>query len=191
MPRLPGEWRKILVQLGLDYSQIETLLDAENEFRGKVNILEMIESVIDDVKKAKFIANWNVNNLIPMLRESEMAIKSIDYNSIELAIYELSNDNKLSSTNAKLLFRDLVVMDKLPDIESYANEKGYIQVSDESSIAKIVDEVLADASSTKAVADLKNGNDKVIGFLVGQVMKKSGGKANPALAQKLIRERIS
>ena len=191
MPRLPVEWRKTLGQLGLDYSQIETLLDAENEFRGKVNILEMIESVIDDVKKAKFIANWNVNNLIPMLRESEMAIKSIDYNSIELAIYELSNDNKLSSTNAKLLFRDLVVMDKLPDIESYANEKGYIQVSDESSIAKIVDEVLADTSSAKAVADLKNGNDKVIGFLVGQVMKKSGGKANPALAQKLIRERIS
>ena len=42
----------------------------------------------------------------------------------------------------------------------------------------------------KAVEDLKNGNDKVIGFLVGQIMKKSGGKANPALAQKLIRERI-
>jgi len=50
--------------------------------------------------------------------------------------------------------------------------------------------VLADPASAKAVEDIKNGNDKVIGFLVGQVMKKSQGKANPELAQKLIRARI-
>ena len=65
-----------------------------------------------------------------------------------------------------------------------------IQESDEGAIAAIVDEVLADPASAKAVADIKAGNDKVIGFLVGQIMKKSQGKANPALAQKLIRERL-
>jgi len=191
MPRLPGEWRLILGQLGLEYLQIETLLDAENEFRGKVSILQLIEDVISDTKKAKFIANWNVNNLIPIFREPSFVMDSVDYSVIELAIYELLNDNKLNSTNAKILFRELVVLNKLTDIEQYATDKGYIQVSDESSIALIVDEVLADESSARAVADLKNGNEKVIGFLVGQVMKKSGGKANPALAQKLIRERIS
>ena len=191
MPRLPGEWRQILSQLGLDYLPIETLLDAENEFRGKINILQMIEDVIADPKKAKFIANWNVNTLIPILRsDTDFKIGQTDYLALESAIYELSDANKLSSTNAKILFRELADLDELPNIETYATDKGYIQVSDEGAIAAIVDEVLADPISAKAVEDLKNGNDKVIGFLVGQIMKKSGGKANPALAQKLIRERI-
>jgi threonyl-tRNA synthetase len=75
-------------------------------------------------------------------------------------------------------------------LEEIAKEKNLLQVSDEGAIAKIVDEVLADASSAKAVADIKSGNDKAIGFLVGQIMKRSQGKANPALAQKLIRERL-
>lgn len=191
MPRLPGEWRTILRQLGLDYLPIETLLDAENEFRGQINILKMIEDVIADPKKAKFVANWTVNNFITLLRgEPTFEIKPIDYLALEVAIYELTEANKLSSTNAKILFRELAVMGELPDVEKYATDKGYIQVSDEGSIAAVVDEVLADPASAKAVEDLRSGNDKVIGFLVGQVMKKSGGKANPALAQKLIRERI-
>lgn len=191
MPRLPMEWRLILQRLGMDYLPIETLLDAENEFRGKINLLQMIEDVIEDTKKAKFIANWNVNMLIPVLRsEPDFKFGSIDYLALETAIYELTDGNKLSSTNAKILFRELIGNESLPDIEKYATEKGYIQVSDEGSIATIVDEVLADSSSFKAIEDVKNGNDKVIGFLVGQVMKKSMGKANPELAQKLIRERI-
>ena len=190
MPRLPGEWREILSTLGLDYLQIETLLDVENDYRGKLSILSMIESVISDIKKAKFIANWNVNNFIPLLREESVELGKIDYMAIESAIYELLEQNKLSSTNAKTLFRELINTDILTDIESYATEKGYIQVSDENAIAAIVDEVLADPISAKAVEDLKNGNDKVIGFLVGQIMKRSGGKANPSLAQKLIKERI-
>ena len=74
--------------------------------------------------------------------------------------------------------------------EKIAEKMNLLQVSDEGAIAKIVDEVLADSASQKAIEDIRNGNDKAIGFLVGQIMKKSKGKANPALAQKLIRERI-
>ena len=71
-----------------------------------------------------------------------------------------------------------------------ARAKNLLQVSDEGAIATIVDEVLADPASAASVADIKAGKDKAIGFLVGQVMKKSRGKANPSLAQKLIRERL-
>ena len=190
VPRLPGEWRKILGQLGLEYAQIETLLYAQNEYRGKIDILNLIDSVIDDSKKAKFIANWNVNIFIPLLREEFFVPSKIDYFALESTIYELVEQNKLSSTNAKILFRELADEDILPDVENYAVEKGYIQESDESIIVEIVDEVLGDSASTKAVEDLKNGNDKVIGFLVGQVMRKSQGKANPGLVQKIIRERV-
>lgn len=53
-----------------------------------------------------------------------------------------------------------------------------------------MDEVLADPANAKAMADIQAGNERVVGFLVGQIMKKSSGKANPALAQKLLRERM-
>ena len=190
MPRLSGEWRKLLQQLELNYLQIETLLDAENEYRGKVAILDSIEKVVGDIKKAKFIANWNVNVFIPILREELFVPGDIDYLALESTIYELLEQNKLSSTNAKALFSELTKNDKLPNIEQYAVDRGYIQVSDETAIAAIVDEVLSDQSSIKAVEDLRNGNDKVIGFLVGQVMKKSGGKANPGIVQNLIRQKL-
>jgi len=71
-----------------------------------------------------------------------------------------------------------------------AEQRNLLQVSDEGEIATIVEEVLADPASAASIADIKAGKDKAIGFLVGQVMKKSQGKANPALAQKLIRERL-
>ncbi|NTW61479.1 Asp-tRNA(Asn)/Glu-tRNA(Gln) amidotransferase subunit GatB [Candidatus Saccharibacteria bacterium] len=192
MPKLPGEWRNILSSLDLSYQAVETLLDAENEFRGKIEFLNTIKSIIDDgdYEKAKFIANWQINILIPMLRDEAFVFGKVNHLELEATIYELVKSEKLSSTNAKQLFKDLISADSLPNIEKFAEDKGYIQVSDEGAMVAIIDEVLNDPISVKAVADFKSGNEKVIGFLVGQVMKKSGGKANPGLAQKLLKERM-
>ncbi len=191
VPRLPGEWRTMLRSFELDHSQIETLIGAENDYRSLVDLLGMIEQATSDPKKAKFIAIWNVNNFIPILRDNFDKLKNLDFYKLESVIYDLISENKLSSTNAKLLFSDLVLGESLTDdIEGYANQKGYIQMTDESAVIAVVEEVLADPICAKAVEDLKNGNEKVIGFIVGQIMKRSGGKANPALAQKLIKERI-
>jgi aspartyl-tRNA(Asn)/glutamyl-tRNA(Gln) amidotransferase subunit B len=74
------------------------------------------------------------------------------------------------------------------DIESFATEHGFIQVSDEGEIAKIVEQVLAE--NPKAAEDVRNGEMKAIGFLTGQVMKASKGKANPSLAQTLIKKQL-
>ena len=63
-------------------------------------------------------------------------------------------------------------------------------MSDEGQISAIVDTVLADPASQKAIEDFRSGNEKAIGYLVGQIMKQSHGKANPGLAQKLIREKL-
>ncbi|MCA9339645.1 MAG: Asp-tRNA(Asn)/Glu-tRNA(Gln) amidotransferase subunit GatB, partial [Candidatus Saccharibacteria bacterium] len=71
-----------------------------------------------------------------------------------------------------------------------AEAKNLLQVSDENAIGEIVDAVMADEASAASIADIKAGKDKAIGYLVGQVMKKSQGQANPALAQNLIRERL-
>ena len=108
-----------------------------------------------------------------------------------LELAKLTADSKISSTGAKEVFLDLfdnVYTGKMPT--EIAEAKSLLQVSDEGAIAAIVDEVLADPASQKAVEDIRGGNDKAIGFLVGQVMKQSKGQANPGLAQKLIRERL-
>jgi aspartyl-tRNA(Asn)/glutamyl-tRNA(Gln) amidotransferase subunit B len=95
---------------------------------------------------------------------------------------------ELSSTSAKEVFNELLTSTLSP--REIAEAKNLIQVSDEGAIAVIVEEVLADPASAASIADIKAGKDKAIGYLVGQIMKKSHGKANPALAQKLIRERL-
>jgi aspartyl-tRNA(Asn)/glutamyl-tRNA(Gln) amidotransferase subunit B len=95
-------------------------------------------------------------------------------------------DNKLSSTAAKEVLAE--VLANGGDPEQIATSKNLIQESDEGAIAEIVAKVLAD--NPKAAEDVKNGEMKAVGFLTGQVMKQSQGKANPALAQQLIKKQL-
>jgi aspartyl-tRNA(Asn)/glutamyl-tRNA(Gln) amidotransferase subunit B len=185
MPVLPDEWRKRLGTLGLDISQIDTLLDAQVEFASE-GYLSLLEHIFLDSTFAKQLANWLVNVDIPFVRESGGNVK-VDRAIFYKAIADLVTSGKLSSTNAKALIVELLAVENLPDdVAAYALDKGYIQVSDEGEIMKIVEQVLAD--NAKAAEDVKGGEMKAIGFLVGQVMKASQGKANPALAQQLIRK---
>ena len=191
LPKLPNEWRQILKKLGLDYLQIETLITAENVYRDKLDILAMIEKA-DNESEAKFIANWNVNNLVPILSDESFDVAcSTDFYNVISSIFKLVSGDKISSTKAKELFKEaLLVGANDIDIEQFATEKGYIQISDDSMIDEIVDQVLNDPAAEKAVTDLRNGNEKVIGFLVGQVMQKSAGKANPKKVQEAIKNKI-
>ncbi|HET8884340.1 MAG TPA: Asp-tRNA(Asn)/Glu-tRNA(Gln) amidotransferase subunit GatB [Candidatus Saccharimonadales bacterium] len=185
VPKLPYEYRSSWQDMALDQAVTNKLLDNQSVAKAIDAILERYDS--DTTKR---VVNWFSS---VQLEESHFAAVESGLVGPQRLV-ELSQmvaDNKLSSTGAKEIFLDLfdeVYTDKSP--EEIAESKNLLQVSDESAIAAIVDEVLADPASAKAVADIKAGNDKVIGFLVGQIMKKSQGKANPALAQKLIRERL-
>jgi aspartyl-tRNA(Asn)/glutamyl-tRNA(Gln) amidotransferase subunit B len=190
MPVMPAEWRERLSQLGLDVSQTETLLEAELD-APEVNYLELIEKNLDDQTFARQLANWFVNLEIP-LRRDEKVLNEGD-NAARLAfykaVYELANAGKLSSTNAKSLLADVLAAHNYPEnVAAHAEAQGFIQVSDEGEIAKIVEQVLAE--NAKAAEDVKAGEMKAIGFLVGQVMKQSRGKANPQLAQQLIKKQL-
>ncbi len=96
--------------------------------------------------------------------------------------------NEVSSTAGKEIFAEILQTDTDP--LAVAEAKHLLQVSDEGAIEAIVDQVIAAPGCAKAVADFKSGQDKVIGFLVGQVMKQSKGQANPALAQKILRQKL-
>ncbi|MFI5270622.1 MAG: Asp-tRNA(Asn)/Glu-tRNA(Gln) amidotransferase subunit GatB [Candidatus Saccharimonadales bacterium] len=192
MPVMPDEWRNRLASIGLDPVQTEILLDSQIELG--IDYLSLIEENISDKPKAKTFANWVINVEVPDQKikvESGKDIKDSNSQrgSIYLAVYELVQAGKLNSNKASLLLIDLLALEKLPDsTESYAQEKHYIQVSDEGEIAKIVESVLKE--NEKAAEDVRSGEMKAIGFLVGQVMKQSQGKANPKMAQELIKKHL-
>lgn len=181
MPILPPYFREKWTGLGLDKSVVESLLAHKT-------YAELIVTIQDNAGNdvAKRVAHWFASGLSGDDDATELATAFSPEVFVELA--QMVDANELSSTTAKEVFNELLVSDKSP--REIAEAKNLIQVSDEGAIAAIVDEVLADPASAKAVEDIRAGNDKVIGFLVGQVMKKSQGKANPALAQKLIREKL-
>lgn len=179
VPKLPPEYRQEFADLGVDKSVVNTVL-------AKQLLAEMVSQVLaKDKVAAKRVANWVASNLNI---EEEAELESVARIDDLLDLATMTENSEISSNAASELFNDLMAGAVSP--RALAEKKNLLQVSDESAIATIVDEVLADPSSKKAVEDIKAGNDKAIGFLVGQIMKKSQGKANPALAQKLIRERL-
>lgn len=183
VPMLPGEYREKWQSLELDRSVVDSLLATQDYAR---TITEVQQKTDDAV--AKRVAHWFASALGGSDEEADASVVMrlpVD-NFIELA--RMVEANELSSTAAKEVFLELLVSEAGP--RQIAESKNLLQVSDEGEIAKIVDEVLADPASEKSLADIREGKDKAIGYLVGQIMKKSQGKANPALAQKLIRERL-
>jgi aspartyl-tRNA(Asn)/glutamyl-tRNA(Gln) amidotransferase subunit B len=181
LPLLPPYYREKWVNLGLDKSVIGSILAHQSY---AVLIATVQDNAGDD--KAKRVANWFASSISTDEETAEVASTFVPEGFIELA--DMVEKNELSSTAAKEVFNELLTSDRTP--RQIAEEKNLLQVSDEGAIAAIVDEVLANPANAKAIEDIKSGNDKVIGFLVGQIMKKSAGKANPGLAQKLIREKI-
>ncbi len=189
MPVMPDAWRERLGGLGLDVSQVETLLDAQVEFVGE-GYLELLEDALEDKAYAKQLANWLVNVDIPYVRESGRST-AVSRALFYKAVAHLVASGRLSSTNAKALIVSLLAAEALPDdVAEFAEKQGYIQESDEGAVREIVRTVLDNPAHAKAVTDVRGGEMKAIGFLVGQVMKASRGKANPALAQQLIRKEL-
>ena len=165
-------------------------MDAEVE-DGQASYLPLIENNLDNKELATYLANWFVNLEIPLHRQTETTTKLADTVRLAtyLTTYNLIKADKLSSTNAKALLNDLLVNDNTPtDIAAYAEGQGFLQVSDEGEVAKIVSQVISE--NAKAAEDVKQGETKATQFLVGQVMKLSRGKANPQVAQELIKKQL-
>lgn len=177
--KLPHEYRAEFADLGVDKSVVNSLLAHQL-------YAELVSGVLaQDQKAAKRTANWIASNLSS---DDEQAVTSVARVEDLVALAAMVEQSEVSSNAASELFNDL--MNGATDPRRLAEAKNLLQVSDEGAIADIVDAVLADPASAKAVDDIRAGNDKAIGYLVGQVMKQSKGQANPGMAQKLIRERI-
>lgn len=182
VPLLPAYYRNNWKTLNLDRSVIEALLGKQSY---AILITEIQMNAGDEA--ARRVAHWFASSVTA--NDEEVAIIASNFvpeGYVELA--HMVSMNELSSTAAKEIFGIILTSDVSP--RQLAIEKNLIQESDESTILVIIDEVLADPASEQSVIDIKAGQDKAIGFLVGQVMKKSAGKANPAITQQLIRKRL-
>ncbi|MNH12343.1 Aspartyl/glutamyl-tRNA(Asn/Gln) amidotransferase subunit B [compost metagenome] len=185
VPALPPFYREAWKVLNFDDTVVNALLASQSS-------AELVQRLLDKAEEsaARRTGLWFLMALVEEtdadVREEQNGQPISDDLFIELT--HMVDGDELSSTAAKEVFFEMLKTSQSPRV--IAETKNLLQVSDEGAIAAIVDEVLADPASAKAVEDVRNGNDKVIGFLVGQIMKRSQGKANPALAQKLIRERL-
>jgi aspartyl-tRNA(Asn)/glutamyl-tRNA(Gln) amidotransferase subunit B len=184
MPILPRHYRNEFSKMELDAAVVEQIINDPG-------FAQMVNRIFErsGAEHARRIAFWLIQ---PIVNEEEFAgFESKEYKShfpddSYFKLSEMVEANKLSSTAAKEIFAEL--LKKGGDPEKIAEEKDLIQVSNEGEIEKIVAEVLAENS--QAAEDVKKGEMKAIGFLVGQVMKKSRGKANPQMAQDLIKKQL-
>lgn len=136
---------------------------------------------------AKQASNWLMGEVSAHLNKARLELHDLPMTPESLAsMINLIEKGTLSSKMAKKVFSILV--DKGGDPEQIVKEEGLAQISDEATLLKVVTEVLD--ANPQSIEDFKNGKDRAIGFLVGQIMKKTKGQANPPMVNKLLLQEI-
>ena len=137
---------------------------------------------------AKKVVNWIIADLFGLLNEAGIELQDSKMAPEQLAgLVALVDSGKVSGKQAKLVLQGM--FESGADAEAVAAEKGLEQVTDEGAIETVVDQVIAE--NEDAADKVRAGQMNTIGFLVGQVMKKSRGKANPGMVNELLRKKLS
>ena len=184
MPMMSDEYRTRFDSLNLDASEREAILNYPILAKRLTEVCEK------NVALAPRVAHWFSGIL--MAEENVDKDYSLATATELLELSEMVEKKELSSTAGKEIFLEMYDRkntSKTP--HQLAKEMNLLQENDEEALGKIIDEVLAAPECAKAAEDVRNGEMKAIGFLVGQVMKKSKGKANPATVNELIKAKLS
>jgi len=140
-----------------------------------------------DARVAKQCANWIVGNLSARLNDAGLDVAQSRVNAVQLrGLIDRIADDTISGKIAKDVFDAMWAGEG--DVDAIIAAKGLKQISDSGEIGKIVDQVLA--ANAQQVADYKAGKEKAFNSLVGQVMKATTGKANPAQVNALLKEKL-
>lgn len=161
-------------------------LDAEKITNSK-HMADFFDNTVKVCGNAKLVANWLMGDVSRILNEQEIDITEAKFSATHLGeLISLIEKNVISSAIAKTVFEEMAVSGMSP--EKIVEEKGLKQVTDESAIRELVIKVLDQNASS--VADYLAGKERAMGFIVGQTMKESKGKANPGIVNKLIKEEL-
>ena len=181
LPELPAaRCRRYQDDLGLpEYDA--GVLTAEKE------VADYFEAALQEYGEAKKLSNWIMGEVMRELNDRGATLDACRLQPSELAkLVRLVDDGVISGNIAKNVFKEL--FETGGDPEAHVKAKGLVQISDTSAIEGLVDEVIAENPSE--VERFKGGEKKLTGFFVGQVMKKSKGKANPGLVNQLLARKL-
>lgn len=181
LPELPDEKKhRFMNDYGLSAYDASVLI-AE---RARATYFETVANGRD----AKLAANWVINELLGILNKDGKVLDDSPITAEQLGgLIELISDNTISGKIAKDVFADMYATGK--DAAAIVEEKGLKQVTDTGAIEAVIDAVIA--ANPDNVAAYKGGKDKLFGFFVGQVMKETQGKANPAIVNELLKQKLS
>jgi aspartyl-tRNA(Asn)/glutamyl-tRNA(Gln) amidotransferase subunit B len=150
-------------------------------------IADYFETCIKQFHQPKTVSNWVMGELTRELNDSGTDVSASPVSPDRLvSLLAMVDQGTISLKVAREMFPELYRSGKTP--EQIVQEKGLTQVSDAGALEKVIDEVLS--KSPTQVAQFKEGKQQVLGFLVGQVMKASGGKANPGKVNELLRKKL-
>ncbi|MDI3546872.1 MAG: aspartyl-tRNA(Asn)/glutamyl-tRNA(Gln) amidotransferase subunit [Halanaerobiales bacterium] len=181
LPELPLERKeRFISDYGLPAYDAGVLTDSRD-------LADLFEECVQAYDDPKTVSNWIMGEFLRLVKEAGIEVAESKITGKLLAkMLRLMDDGTISSKIAKTVFEEMFKTGKDP--ETIVEEKGLKQISDEGKLEEIVDQIIL--ANPNVVEDIKNGKDKAIGFLVGQVMKETRGKANPQLVNKLLREKI-
>ncbi|MER2562392.1 MAG: Asp-tRNA(Asn)/Glu-tRNA(Gln) amidotransferase subunit GatB [Myxococcaceae bacterium] len=148
---------------------------------------EFFERCLSEVGDAKQVSNWFMGELSRLLNESKSTIAQVKFTPAQFgAVLKAVKDNVVSGPGAKELFAELFATGKDPAV--IIQEKGLAQVNDDGPLLEAI--AVAMAEAPKNVESYRGGNTKIVGYFVGQVMKKLGGKGNPKRINELLVEKL-
>ncbi len=149
---------------------------------------DLFEEAIKVCNNPKAVNNWIISDISRILNETETEPSEIPFNSEQLGkLVILIDKGTISSSIGKKVLNEL--FENPRDPEEIIKEKGWIQISDEGAIKEVVLKILE--ANPQSIADYKGGKDKALGFLVGQAMKETKGKANPQMLNKMFLEELN
>lgn len=148
-------------------------------------LADFFEEAVTTGVNPKSVSNWLMGEVLGYLNKNGLEIDQTPLTPHGLAkMIQLIEDGTISGKIAKMVFAEMLASGKDPEV--IVKEKGLVQISDEGAIKEIVLKVVS--SNPKSVEDFHNGKEQAIGFLVGQVMKETKGKANPQVVNKILME---
>lgn len=150
-------------------------------------LARFFEESLGFTKDAKAVANWIMGELLGYLNANGLELQDVKITGQGLGeMIGLIENGTISGKIAKTVFKAMLETGKSP--QAIVQEQGLVQISDEGEIKAVVERIVE--ANPQSVSDYQAGKEKAVGFLVGQVMRETKGKANPALVNKLILERL-
>ena len=181
LPEMPEKRKaRYIEELGLPEYDANILTSSKH-------LSDLFERANNVCNNPKAVSNWIMSDIIKILNEEGIEADKLPFSAEQLGkLINLIDKKTISTSIAKTVLEEMTVNPKDP--EEIIKEKGLIQISDEGAIKEIVLKILEE--NPQSIADYKAGRDRALGFLVGQAMKQTKGKANPQMLNTMFLEEL-